>query len=99
MSVAGEAERERDSPGWARRESYLSNEVKYETTLENVARQQIKSTLAADCFDNGRTARQLRESFKNSYATVIAYADERIIGTARVLSDGFATLTLSMSGP
>ena len=48
----------------------------------------MKSTLAADCFDNGRTPKQLRESFENSYATVIAYADEQIIGTARVLSDG-----------
>ncbi|WP_026735909.1 GNAT family N-acetyltransferase [Fischerella sp. PCC 9605] len=66
----------------------MSNEVKYQTTLENVDWQHMKSTLAADCFDNGRTPRQLRESFKNSYATVIAYADERIIGTARVLSDG-----------
>jgi len=66
----------------------LSNEVRYETTWENVDWQEMKSTLAADCFDNGRTPRQLRESFKNSYATVIAYADERIIGTARVLSDG-----------
>jgi predicted GNAT family acetyltransferase len=66
----------------------LSHELKYETTLENVDWQEMKSTLAADCFDNGRTPRQLRESFENSYATVIAYADERIIGTARVLSDG-----------
>ncbi|MCA1993328.1 MAG: GNAT family N-acetyltransferase [Coleofasciculus sp. S288] len=66
----------------------MSNEVKYSTALENVDWQQMKSTLAADCFDNGRTPRQLRESFENSYATAIAYADERIIGTARVLSDG-----------
>ncbi len=66
----------------------LSDEVKYETALENVNWQEMKSTLAADYFDNGRTPRQLRESFKNSYATVIAYADEHIIGTARVLSDG-----------
>ncbi len=50
--------------------------------------QAMKSTLADDRFDNGRTPRQLRESFENSYATVIAYASERIIGRARVLSDG-----------
>lgn len=66
----------------------LSDRVKYSTTLENVDWQQMKSTLAVDRFDNGRTSRQLRESFENSYATVIAYASERIIGTARVLSDG-----------
>jgi len=66
----------------------LSEQVKYKTALENVNWQEMKSTLAADCFDNGRTPKQLRESFENSYATVIAYADEQIIGTARVLSDG-----------
>ena len=67
----------------------MSNEVRYETTWENVDWQEMKSTLAADCFDNGRTPRQLRESFKNSYATVIAYAEERMIGTARVLSERY----------
>lgn len=66
----------------------MSEQVKYKTALENVNWQEMKSTLAADCFDNGRTPKQLRESFENSYATVIAYADEQIIGTARVLSDG-----------
>jgi len=66
----------------------LSDRVKYKTALENVDWQEMKSTLAADHFDNGRTPKQLRESFENSYATVIASADEQIIGTARVLSDG-----------
>lgn len=66
----------------------MSDEVKYKTTLEDVDWQEMKSTLAADRFDNGRTPTQLRESFENSYATIIAYANNRIIGTARVLSDG-----------
>ncbi len=48
----------------------------------------MKSTLAADRFDNGWTPRQLQESFENSYASIIAYADRQVIGTARVLSDG-----------
>ncbi len=60
----------------------------YKTELENVDWREMKSTLAADQFDNGRTLSQLRESFENSYAAVIAYANEHIIGTARVLSDG-----------
>ena len=60
----------------------------YKTELENVDWREMKSTLAADQFDNGRTLSQLRESFENSYAAVIAYANDRIIGTARVLSDG-----------
>lgn len=48
----------------------------------------MKATLAEDRFDNGRTPEQLRRSFENSYATVVAYEGFEIIGTARVLSDG-----------
>lgn len=66
----------------------LSDQVNYSTALETVNWQEMKATLAADHFDNGRTPRQLQESFENSYAAVIAYASERIIGIARVLSDG-----------
>lgn len=66
----------------------MTYEVKYETALENVDWQHMKSTLAADRFDNGRTPRQLQESFENSCASIIAYADRQVIGTARVLSDG-----------
>jgi predicted GNAT family acetyltransferase len=62
--------------------------VRYKTDLDNVDWQEMKSTLAVDRFDNGRTPKQLQESFNNSYAAVIAYANNHIIGTARVLSDG-----------
>jgi ribosomal protein S18 acetylase RimI-like enzyme len=48
----------------------------------------MKATLAEDNFDNGRTPEQLRSSFENSYATVIAHDGLQIVGTARVLSDG-----------
>ncbi|WP_242057691.1 MULTISPECIES: GNAT family N-acetyltransferase [Nostoc] len=48
----------------------------------------MKATLSQDKFDNGRSPEQLRASFTNSYATCIAYAGDRIIGTTRVLSDG-----------
>ncbi len=48
----------------------------------------MKAALAADDFDNGRTPEQLRESFVNSHAAVVAYDGGRIVGTARVLSDG-----------
>lgn len=48
----------------------------------------MKTVLRQDKFDNGRSPEQLKASFKNSYATCIAYAEEQIIGTARVLSDG-----------
>ncbi|MDM9381560.1 GNAT family N-acetyltransferase [Chlorogloeopsis sp. ULAP01] len=48
----------------------------------------MKATLSQDHFDNGRSPEQLKTSFTNSYRTCIAYAGDRIIGTARVLSDG-----------
>lgn len=48
----------------------------------------MKASLAADDFDNGRTPEQLRESFANSQRAVVAYDGGRIVGTARVLSDG-----------
>jgi predicted GNAT family acetyltransferase len=63
-------------------------EIRYETSLEGVDWGQMKASLAADHFDNGRTAEQLRESFANSHTAVVAYDGDRIVGTARVLSDG-----------
>lgn len=65
----------------------MVDEVIYEMNLKHVDWQKMKSTLSSDAFDNGRTASQLQKSFENSYATVIAYANAQIIGTARVLSD------------
>jgi predicted GNAT family acetyltransferase len=62
--------------------------VTYKTNLANVDWTEMKTTLHLDAFDNGRSPKQLKRSFENSYATCIAYADNRIIGTARVLSDG-----------
>jgi len=47
----------------------------------------MKTLLAADQFDNGRSPEQLRRSFENSHSACIAYAGVRIVGTARVLSD------------
>jgi len=65
----------------------LGDQIIYKTDLANVDWQQMKSILAADQFYNGRSPDQLRESFANSYGSVIAYADDKIVGTARVLSD------------
>lgn len=63
-------------------------EIVYKTSLDEVDWARLKETLAADNFDNGRTPEQLRLSFQNSYAAVIAYDGDRIVGTTRVLSDG-----------
>lgn len=63
-------------------------EIRYETGLGGVDWWEMKALLAADDFDNGRTPEQLRESLVNSHTAVVAYDGERIVGTARVLSDG-----------
>ncbi len=60
----------------------------YRQDLEAVDWEELKATLAADDFDNGRSPSQLRTSFINSHLTCVAYADDRIVGTARALSDG-----------
>ncbi len=63
-------------------------EITYKLDLENVNWTEIKTKLQADDFDNGRTLAQLETSFRNSQATVIAYAGNEIVGKARALSDG-----------
>ena len=48
----------------------------------------LKASLAADRFDNGRTADELRQSFEASYATALAWAEGSVVGAARLLADG-----------
>lgn len=62
--------------------------VTYKADLADVDWAEMKATLRSDAFDNGRSPEQLKSSFENSYATCIAYLNNRIVGTARVLSDG-----------
>ena len=63
-------------------------DIRYQFDLKGVDWAEMKAAVAADNFDNGRTPTQLRQSFENSFAACVAYAGERIVGTARVLSDG-----------
>lgn len=63
-------------------------ELIFKTDLHGVDWNEMKAAVSADDFDNGRSAHQLQQSFANSYASVIAYGDGRIVGTSRALSDG-----------
>jgi GNAT superfamily N-acetyltransferase len=63
-------------------------EVEYRTDLSDIDWAEMKRRVAEDDFDNGRTPEQLRRSFENSHAACVAHAVGRVVGTARVLSDG-----------
>ncbi|HUE16463.1 MAG TPA: GNAT family N-acetyltransferase [Planctomycetaceae bacterium] len=62
--------------------------VRFTTDLAGVDWHQLKASLAADQFDNGRSADQLRRSFENSHSVCFAWSGAAPVGTARVLSDG-----------
>src|SRR5207249_1213222 len=50
--------------------------------------EQAKTDLAADDFDNGRTPDALRRSFHQSQHVAFARDGDRLVGMARLLSDG-----------
>ena len=47
-----------------------------------------KARLLADHFDNGRSPEALRRSFEASPHVAFAWADDELVGMARLLSDG-----------
>ena len=62
--------------------------ITYDEMLEGTDWQAAKDDLGRDNFDNGRTAGALRRSFENSQHVVIARDTSRVVGMARILSDG-----------
>lgn len=62
--------------------------VHFDTSSEGVDWEQAKTDLAADDFDNGRSAAALRRSFEQSQHVAFARDDGRVVGMARLLSDG-----------
>jgi len=56
--------------------------------IDRVDWEQAKADLAADSFDNGRSAAALRRSFAQSQHVAFAWLDDRLVGMARLLSDG-----------
>jgi GNAT superfamily N-acetyltransferase len=57
-------------------------------SLDGVDWVQVKADLAADDFDNGRSPDALRRSFEQSQHVALARDGDRVLGTARLLSDG-----------
>src|SRR5215467_396162 len=62
--------------------------VRIGESLDGIDWAQAKADLAADDFDNGRSPGALRASFERSQHVAIARDGERVVGTARLLSDG-----------
>jgi ribosomal protein S18 acetylase RimI-like enzyme len=62
--------------------------VRIDGSLEGIDWAQAKVDLAADGFDNGRSPQALSRSFRQSQHVAVARDGERVVGMARVLSDG-----------
>lgn len=62
--------------------------VTFDTSLDGIDWDEAKADLAADHFDNGRSAAALRCSFESSQHVAFAHDGSRLVGMARMLSDG-----------
>ncbi len=62
--------------------------ISIDSSLEDIDWDRAKSDLAADDFDNGRSPAALRRSFQRSQHVVFARDGDRVVGMARLLSDG-----------
>ena len=62
--------------------------ARIDSSLEGIDWEQAKADLAADGFDNGRSAGALRRSFGQSQHVAFARNGDRVVGMARLLSDG-----------
>jgi ribosomal protein S18 acetylase RimI-like enzyme len=62
--------------------------VTFDSSLDGIDWTQAKADLAADHFDNGRSADALRRSFESSQHVALARDAGRVVGMARMLSDG-----------
>src|ERR1700722_5988531 len=66
----------------------LSVPIKIDDSFDAIDWVVVKADLAADDFDNGRSPEALRLSFTRSQHVVFARDGARVVGMARLLSDG-----------
>ena len=62
--------------------------IRIDSSLDGIDWAAVRADLVADAFDNGRAPAALRRSFEQSQHVAIARDGERVVGTARLLSDG-----------
>lgn len=70
------------------------DEVRIDGSLAGVDWDECKRDLGADDFDNGRSARALALAFERSQQVAIARHGTRVVGMARLLSDGVSNAYL-----
>ena len=63
-------------------------DVRIDSSLDGIDWELAKADLAADSWDNGRSAAALRRSFEQSQHVAFARDGDRVVGMARLLSDG-----------
>lgn len=63
-------------------------DVLYSASTAGIDWTALKADLASDYFDNGRTPAQMERSFNASFRCVFGRNGNRVISTARVISDG-----------
>jgi len=63
-------------------------DVVFSSSTDHVDWAALKSALAADNFDNGRTPEEYRRSHLNSHAVILGYLDGVPVANGRILSDG-----------
>ena len=68
--------------------------IRIDDSLDGIDWGQVKADLAADDFDNGRSPVALQRSFERSQHVAVARDGERVVGTARLLSDGVSNAYL-----
>ena len=62
--------------------------IEVDASLDGIDWAVVKADLASDEFDNGRSPEALRRSFEQSQHVAIARDGQRVVGMARLLSDG-----------
>ena len=71
-----------------------TTEIRIDDSLEGIDWEQVRDDLAADDFDNGRPPEALERSFRQSQHVAVARDGHRVVGMARLLSDGVSNAYL-----
>jgi GNAT superfamily N-acetyltransferase len=63
-------------------------DIVFSSSTDGVDWAMLKSALAADHFDNGRTPEEYQRSHENSHAVIFGRSNGEFVANGRILSDG-----------